>query len=553
MPSQIVVDMAARNAAGSAARKPEDGELRQIAYRLLEVGSPPSLLPLFSDASNIMRQVLERLAQLPRTVSYKASDGLRTARIIELAAKNDLHHRLVAPPGSGKTHALWHAARQMLDAGGLIPLFIELRELATWKDVVEAVAEIGDGIDAEALFRDQRVCVILDGWSEFARGRGYSERSRAMRVMNGTRVISSARRVLDSDIIFRIWTLDPLPTPVVRKAIATALPQAPLPSPALLELLRLPLALSLFILLSGSALSRGDLLSHLHAHLSRDLPERFLDVLSGAVASVSLSGERSYVRLRHGILDRARQASLTEPLNLLAQLETLEDRAGHVLPIHGLYWSWLCGLGLLGENRIGPSLRDLSTRESYQLALEGGARASISMVSRACEVDIDLAGVLHAGLDTQTDDGNVFLRSIRSAFADEWLPVRCHAAPAGLQSGDSSLVLPSLNVLTEMVDANLYVPALAAALDPRKLFPNRGKIGEWVGANGTDLLIEAIAARGGPEWGAWLEQLAHSGKLEPCVAAAGALGCDARVSAWVVQHLPRLVSTQRLTHNISLI
>jgi hypothetical protein len=52
-----------------------------------------------------------------------------------------LHHLVVAAPGSGKTPALWHAAREMLDGGDLIPIFIPLGGLTAWSEVVQAIAE----------------------------------------------------------------------------------------------------------------------------------------------------------------------------------------------------------------------------------------------------------------------------------------------------------------------------------------------------------------------------------------------------------------------------
>jgi hypothetical protein len=402
----------------------------------------------------------------------------------------------------------------MLDGGSLIP---RLGGLTAWSEVAQAIADVsGDG-DAGTLLGDPRICVVLDGWSEFASGSGSNERARAMRVLNRGRVIANARYGTDSDSVFRVWALDPLPIPAVQAATWTALPGAPPPDAALLELLRLPLALALFIMLGGSASTCGELLARLHAHLSRDFPERFRDVIAGAAASVSLTGERSYARLQNEIRDRASRASIAEPLRLLAGLGTLEDRAGTTLPVHDLYWSWLSGLGLLGEHRIAESLPYLSTRESYRLALESGARPSAGMVSVAGGTDAVFASMLNAARDPSPVETNDFAQVVGAMFADPRLPVRCRAALAGLHSREPSLLRPSLDIMTEVFDARLYVGAFESAL-----------------------VIDVIARQGGKEWGPWLEQLAHSGRLEPLFAAAAAIACEGRVPAWTVAHLPEL-------------
>ena len=63
-------------------------------------------------------------------------------------------------------------------------------------------------------------------------------------------------------------------------------------------------------------------------------------------------------------------------------------------------------------------------------------------------------------------------------------------------------------------------------------------------SQGCDVFANSIAARGGAEWGPWLEQLAHSGKLGLAVATAAALACEGRIPNWTVEHLPQLVKTQ---------
>lgn len=361
------------------------------------------------------RKALEQFGRLRRTISEFTPDLQRRQKALqipELLAADQLHHLILAVPGSGKTYALWHAAEKMLAVGDWIPIFVPLSGLAAWDDVVEAIAEVANGTDVAALLHDARVCVILDGWSEFDSTYGIDERARAMRALSRTRVIASSRYGLTSDAPFRVWTLDPPPTIDVERAIKTAFPASPPAEPALIELLRLPLALSLFILLGGSASTRGELLTRLHNHLSYGFPEGFRDALSGAIASVILLRQgRSYSRLESEIRERAARASVANPAALLRRLGTLEDRAGAVVPVHDLYWSWLGGIGLIAEDLVQFSVSQLATRECYELALELGALPTPSMVSDASRIDVTLSALLSAHLvGKSAADGAFFSR-----------------------------------------------------------------------------------------------------------------------------------------------
>jgi hypothetical protein len=350
------------------------GRLREIARNLLDAGSPPTLLPLFPGAPETTRRALAQLANLERTVSETrpaANDKEVGKPIAELLAATQLHLLMIAAPGSGKTHALWHLANAMLASDGLIPIFLPTGGFALWDDALRAIADVSGGTDAHVIVRDRRICLLLDGWSEFAQGAGSDERMRAMRVLSRTRIIANGRLGTTSDSTFHTWELDPLPTEAVRKAIRSAFPRSPSAEPSLIELLRLPLALSLFMLLGGLASNKGELLSRLHEQLSRALPEGFRRVLSAAVASVAVSGQgRSYTRFESELRARANRDGLPEPIKKLRKLGTIQDRSGTVAPIHDLYWSWLAGVGLLNEDWLQRSVRQLATRESYELNQE---------------------------------------------------------------------------------------------------------------------------------------------------------------------------------------
>lgn len=288
--------------------------LRALAEKLRD-GAPPSLLPLFPHASKLARRALDEFGQVRRTVSRPEHEAAKQQplAIAELATTEELQHLVLAPPGSGKTHALWRAARIILNGGALVPLFIPLGRFVAWDDVVAELASIGDGTDVNALLCDTRVCVFLDGWSEFAGGQASRERGRTLRALGGARVIANGRRGASDDIGFRIWMLDPPPAHAVAEAVRIAFPTGPQLSAPLIDLLRLPLALSLFVLLGGAATTRGELLARMHAHLSEGFPSGFRQAVAGAVASLILRMQgRPYARFENELLERTARAAVAD-------------------------------------------------------------------------------------------------------------------------------------------------------------------------------------------------------------------------------------------------
>ncbi|MBK8998022.1 MAG: hypothetical protein IPM35_20045, partial [Myxococcales bacterium] len=155
-------------------------DLQDLARSLLVAGTPPAVGALFPDASMEVRRALGELESTPRTLSDPS--GSRTVSgVAELASAHGERHMFVAPPGSGKTHALWHGAHALLAAGRTVPLYLATGGASKWQDVVGALAEVAGGFDALAVLQDPRVCVLLDGWSEFATSWDSGERARAMR------------------------------------------------------------------------------------------------------------------------------------------------------------------------------------------------------------------------------------------------------------------------------------------------------------------------------------------------------------------------------------
>jgi hypothetical protein len=335
-----------------------------------------------------------------------------------------------------------------------------------------------------------------------------------------------------------MWSLDPLPASAVTAAIRTALPNPAPIDPVLGELLRLPLALSLYILLGGSARNRGELLARFHQHLSRGFPSFFHRALTGAAAALALStAGRTWHLLEEEIRKRTSGGETSDPLELLNRLGTLEARAGMVSPVHDLYWSWLCGVGLLEENRISAALTHLSTRESIDLALESGSSASESAIQTTLDVDILLAASLGKQLATDAAIHQDISARLSQMLNAEPMAARIRGALAVLTSRNTQLLKPALKAISEARKAGAYVAEVEDRLDLEWLFCNRGILADWAGSPGTDQLLDAIAKTGERPWSDWLSQMAHSEKISFSDAVGVALACEPTIPQWARPHL----------------
>ena len=109
-----------------------------------------------------------------------------------------------------------------------------------------------------------------------------------------TRVIANAKVSDVGDAPFKVWSLELLSPQQVADVLDIARPGAPALPGLVLDLLRLPLLLSMHVLSDANAAATGDLLRQFHEHLARDLPEGFTAALARAVASSAVSGDRAY-------------------------------------------------------------------------------------------------------------------------------------------------------------------------------------------------------------------------------------------------------------------
>lgn len=520
------------------------GELRALARALIDAGAPPSIGLLFPHATAQAQGALARaLTGQPRISEVDVGTTPVSAMIGALVERPERRHLVVGQPGSGKTQALWHAARDLLASGTDIPLFLPAGQAGNWRKVEAMVGEVAPGTSLAAALEDARTCVMIDGWSEFATGTKAAEKRRALRVLGNTRLVATARSADTDDAALKKWNLDLLAPDKVARAVSDAAPSVPLPSRPVLKLLRLPLLLSIYVLSSARATAPGELLRQFHDHLARDLPEQFTGVLAGAVAELSLAGTRSFGRLANELRARAVADGPADPVGLLGRLGTILERSGQATPVHDLYWSWLAGQGLLERGYAERAVGLLRTRESYALAIEAGGRASEADVNATVPEDIILAASMDASRSAARPVP-ALVDAIGRALAAPRLAVRNRAALAALESGRAELLPAVLEVLTEMKRAGLHHSEWAQALRPVFLYGQRGRIADWLGSPGTALILDVIAERGGPEWAPWLEQVAAAGRVEWADAAAAVLGCCPDVPSWVWPHVDTVVGSR---------
>lgn len=520
-------------------------DLKKVGAALLDAGKPPSIVMLFPDASSAARAALDSAFAAERTI-VESSGGKSTGRPINsLLSVDERKHLVVGPPGSGKTHALWDTARQMLNVGDIIPLFLPAGQLNQWDELAAMIETAAPDLALSDILNDPRVCVMIDGWSEFALRENAVEKQKTLRALGNARVIVNGRAAAIDDTAFKSRSLELLSPEQVMATIAKARPGAPIPTDSVVELLRLPLLLAIYALSDSTASGAGDLLRQFHDHLARNLPEDFTLILAESVAAVSLSGDHAFGRLAAELRTRATAKGISEPTELLRRLGTIIERNGQALPFHDLYWSWLCGCGLLSSHSVIEAVDRLETRESYELALQSGALPKEADVESAANDDLVLAAKLDTGLGRSAITPDL-AAGIERALNDSRLAVRSRGGLAALESKKSTHLKSALDTLSNLASARLYVHAWPEALDLGVLFRERAIVADWLGSrpNGSEFILTAIAERGGPEWTPWLEQLASDDRIAKVDALSAALACADEIPTWGLPYLDDLFATK---------
>lgn len=544
VPSQVATGLHVGQTPGGTTTRPELTQLKALAQALLEAGTPPSVALLYPDAPSTALAALDAIASRERTVVEigGSNSASVTDTVSGLLARPERKHLIVGPPGSGKSHALWRTAERLLNAGDLVPLFLPVAQLDDWTDVLSLITDLAPHLSPVSVLSDPRVCVCIDGWSEFATGEHARQRRKALSALHGARVLANGKFTDAGDAAFKAWSLELLAPEDVAHVLLRAHPGEPVPAQPVLDLLRLPLLLSIHAMSPGQVSATGELLRQFHEQLSRDLPQPFTDALCEAVADAALAGHRSFGHFASQLRSRADARGIAEPLRLLQRLGTIRERGGQALPVHDLYWSWLAGRGLLSSEAAQLALGPLHTRDSYLLALQSGTRASGRDVDVVVHDDLVLAAMLQSSR-LPTDMSPALATAIEAALGDVRLAVRNRGALAALELPEPMRLRRALEILSELARSGVGAPECFHALRPDALFPLRAIVADWLGADGSNLVLDAIAERGGPEWVPWLEQVASAGKIPWTEALAAALGCSSDVPVWGRPILSELVAS----------
>lgn len=543
VPSKVAVDLLGERSERPSTALSND-ELRDLAQLLIEAGAPPSIELLFPGAKSSAREALvDAFSVEPRLTEITINQIPTSLFLSDLIGLPEKKHLIVGQPGSGKTHALWHAAKKLLAADTIIPLYLPAGQAAGWHDLEEMVREAAPGVTLSTLFQDPRICIFVDSWSEFAGDVKVAEKRRALRALRSARLVATAKFADIEDGNLKQWTIDLLPPERVATAVAAATLGEALPPSPVIDLLRLPLLLAIQILSDARSATTGDLLRQFHEHLMQGLPERFTEALAGAVSDLSLAGTRSFGRLMDELQTRSAKFEITDPARLLRSLGTILERGGQAVPCHDLYWSWLTGRGLLADSVAERAVGPLRTRESYALAIQSGGRASKSDVNATIEEDIVLAAALDLSRGAEHPTP-ALTAAFSRAFADPRLAVRNRAAIAALEGGRPEFFRTALEVLADLGRSSMYPSEWKQALRPKALYVQRATLADWLGAPNSSLVLDAIAEGGGPEWSLWLEQVAANGQIHWAEAAATALSCCGDVPQWVRPHLDTIFASR---------
>jgi len=543
--ARFVVDffrwLVCRDLPGSVAQRrvgrASDDKLRAIAKQLLDSATPPSLVPLFAETTPRIRSAINEFGTRPRRVRL---DQETSFTVPEIAERQRARQLMIAPRGSGKTFALWHMAEAML-TGAHVPLFLPMGRFATWAAVLAYIR--GFGGDPIELLSDSRVVLFLDGWSEFAGARGAdsSEHRKALATAGINRIIASARFGSEHDARFEITVLEPLPGDVVRRTYRVAFPNAQVPNGAVLELLRLPLALVLHMLLGGPVSSRGELLAAFHRHVSHGMPTAFTTALTRAAARTALTSATRRRSIFEAELHRAGvELGIAEAVDGVRQLGTLDINGADVRPVHDLYWSWLVGAGLLETQSVAEGARELALRESIELAIESGLSPQATVVDELCVRDAVLATRLARA--TRPESVGRTTLQVQAMLTEQRLAVNRRGALAGLQSADPEAFRRSLEAIASLHNAGLYILNGDDDINVELAWEHRSELANWIGANGTSTILETIADRGDSRWVDWLETLVSTGRLTGDVAGPIAISCSNAIPTWTRAFLPAIAA-----------
>ena len=519
-------------------------QLKNIAQKFLESARPARVLPLFPEATTVERFGIQELGEVKRTISSPVTNvNTITYSIEDLDFESNQHYLILAPASFGKTYAFWsYTSNRLENAKETIPLYIPLGAIQSRDEFIAYVNDIDPRANFNALLNDNRIIWVLDGWSEFSSGQDSSERLKVIRNLSSSKVLANARKTTSNDAHFALWFLDPLSESDVDHVLrASGLP-VNLTEAKIREILRLPLVLSLYILLKGSKKTLGGLIASLHEHLSNSVLAINDPIYKTVATRIFEIDERSLTKFNTVFELAAKGSGIEKPFNTLEALGSLCGQGDKIVPLHDLYWEWLAGNGLIQNNMLDKALKNLKSLECVELSVESGTLTCAEQIERVVTQNLNLAGVLLKGVNP-SDSVNanaIFDQHILSHLNHNSLAIRFRAATAMLRASKYEQLLEILNIFSELRKNKIYQLDFEL-LDVDKLYEYRGVLSEWIGADGTEDVLELIAKRDGQRWTKWLEQMAHQNKISWVSASYTALSCSNNIPDWCFPHLKSII------------
>ena len=543
IPSALATELL-KNSSQTTSKHPIDiTVLRQLSKASIMIGKPPSVASLVRDVDPKAKSAFLMAQNIIRTLvaCNRKEQEPTSSTIRDLITSPHNKHLILGPPGSGKTHALWRTAHDLLADDTLVPIYLQAAQIKTWDDLKGTILEIEPTISLDSLLKDERVCFFIDGWSEFALGEHLLEKGKALRVLSEAHVIANGKSDDSGESTFQVWSLELFSQSQVKAVLAMSFSGTPIQEEKVLDLLRLPFLLSIHLLGGANANKPGELLRQFHNRLVRDLPSTITEALAHSVLAVRET--RNAGTFHFHFNQRARELGLHDPATALARLGTITEQGSKMIPIHDLYWDWLAGIAILGEHRIPEAIGPLGTRSEIELAIQSGYQASEVDVRAAQNADLVLAAHLCVNSETSVLD-EVLKTRIESTLLNDHLPIRCRGALASLATRNPDYLVRALDVRTEIERNGFYLPEWEEAFRPSELYAHRAILADWIGNPGSNDLLQAIAKRGGPEWGRWLKEIANLGKMSQIEALAIALACDPKLPNWGLAHVEELIRTK---------
>lgn len=538
-------------------------KIKELADNLLNSFVPPSLLPLFPNVNPMVNAAISSLEWENRWLIEQKNDNnlTRMVHFNELLTMKDYRHLIVSPGGSGKTYSLWHFCSKLLKTSAIIPIYLSLSDFSGSIEIQDFLKQKLQGYDIALLVEHPSIIFALDGWSQFTQeaGNNHSESRKLLAFLGQTRILATGRFITPYDDSFTFWEMDKLSLEIVQSTLNIGLSNInALPSQEILDFLRLPLTLILYMLLGGQSSTYGELLCNFQKYLTQHYAnwKDLLKVMGKASARLALLyQDMKIISFEEEVSSVSKELEVQNANLLIQQLGTLGNRYDVLQPIHDIYWDWLIGIGILTdwENVGYISSRILTTRNQIKFALESGERLDAKFVQEIYEMDLVFAAMFVPYLMKYHKVESEVIKKISDKIEGLLNSRRVvdyyRGIMAALLSESSELFPQILNPLSQLVSKGFYFREIEENFPSKLLWEHRDCVSNWLDQNKSKYyLLNPIKLTGDSRWVEWSGQQFLAGNLTRGEAIEIALACGAKLPEWVEVELPLLLKEEGAYH-----